>query len=105
MRAVSADDDLAKLPVEVAEAAHVDPNGEVWWQADDAEQAVNALADAGLIILGLDLRDYEDDGRFFEVAWSSFEPTGSDDVERAREAALAALARPDRTGNAVLITW
>jgi hypothetical protein len=102
---VSAAEDLVKLPADVAESAHVDTNGEVWWQGQDAERAVDALADAGLVILGLDLRDYGGDSRFFETAWSSYGPTGSDDVERARVAALAALARPDRTGNAVLITW
>jgi hypothetical protein len=102
---VSAADDLASLPPDLAESANVDDNGEVWWRSDAAERAVNALADAGRVILGLDLREYDNDGRFFETAWSAFEPTGSNDVERGRSAALAALARPDRTGNAVLITW
>lgn len=102
---MSATDDLAALPSEVAQAAHVDDNGEVWWRAEDAERAVNALADAGLIVLGLDLREYDGDGRFSEIAWSDYRPTGSDDVERGRTAALTALSRADRTGNAVLITW
>jgi hypothetical protein len=102
---VLARDALALLPADVAESAHVDASGEMWWFSEDAERAVNALADAGLVILGLDLRDYDDEGRFFEVAWSAFQPTGSDDVEEGRAAALAALSRPDRTGNAVLVTW
>lgn len=102
---MSADDDLRLLPPGVASAATVDANGEVWWRSADADTAVNALADAGLVILGLDLREYDDDGRFYETAWSAYQPTGSGDVEAARWAALTALARPERTGNAVLITW
>ncbi len=47
-------EDLAALPHEVAESAHVDANGEVWWHSQDAERAVNALADTGHVILGLE---------------------------------------------------
>jgi hypothetical protein len=92
------------LPPYVADAASLDGNGAVWWCSKDAERAVNALAGAGLVILGLDLREY-DDGLFIEAAWSVFEPTGTSDVEAGRSAALPALARPDCFGNAVLITW
>lgn len=60
---------------------------------------------ACLVILGLDLRDYAEDGSFAEVAWSDFRPTGTNDVERSMMAARDALARPDRVGDAVLITW
>jgi hypothetical protein len=102
---VSTTDDLALLPPDVAGSARVDDNGEVWWHSADAERAVNALANAGLVILGLDLREYDAEGRFFETAWSALEPTDANDVELGRSAALAALARPDRFGNAVLITW
>ncbi len=98
-------DDLASLPHEVAAAANVDANGEVWWHAQNAERAINALADTGLVVLGLDLREYDDQGNFFETAWSDYRPSGNNDVEEARTAALAALRRPDRSGNAVLITW
>src|SRR4051812_26236185 len=84
-------DDLASLPDNVAGAAHVDDNGEVWWPSDEAERAVHALANAGHVILGLDLREYDAEGRFYEIAWSTFQPTGDDDVERSRAAALAAL--------------
>jgi hypothetical protein len=97
--------DLDRLPQAVASAATVEPNGEVWWRVADAEAAVNALADAGLVILGLDMREYDEDGQFYEWAWSIYNPTGADDVEAARRSALEALRRPDRTGNAVLITW
>jgi hypothetical protein len=55
---MSAADDLRLLPHGVARTATVDANGEVWWRSGDAETAVNGLADAGLVILGLDLREY-----------------------------------------------
>jgi hypothetical protein len=102
---VSAPDDLALLPTDVAESANVDANGEVWWHTAHAGRAINALADAGLVILGLDMREYDDTGAFVEWAWSDYRPYGRDDVASARSAALAALDKPDRTGNAVLITW
>ena len=35
----------------MAESAHVDANGEVWWLSQDAERAVNALADERHVIL------------------------------------------------------
>ncbi len=44
---------LAALPRDVAGSAHVDAIGEVWWHSQGAERAVNALADAGHVILGL----------------------------------------------------
>jgi hypothetical protein len=51
---VPAIDDLAALPRDVAESAHVDAIGEVWWHSQDVERAVNAHADAGHVILGLE---------------------------------------------------
>jgi hypothetical protein len=42
------------------------------------------------VVLGLDMRDCDDDGTFREIAWSVF--NGMDPIE-AREAALGALAR------------
>jgi len=98
-------DDLRLLPREVVDAATVQENGEVWWPLAHAKAAVNALADAGLVILGLDLREYDDEGRFFEIAWSDYTPTGPGDAEGGRQAAISALSRPDLFGNAVLITW
>lgn len=47
-------------------------NGEVSWPIGEAELAINALADAGVVILGLDVRHVDKDGRTQEVAWSSF---------------------------------
>lgn len=80
-------------------------NGEVMWPAEQAEEAVVALADAGLIVLGLDVRDYSGDGGFVEVAWSSFDPSGEDDAARSRDAALEALRRSPLPGDWVLVTW
>jgi len=81
-------DDLLRLPPLVAEAATVDENGEVWWTAQYGEAAINALADAGFVILGLDLREYDSAGHFIEVAWSDYRHTGLRDVELGRAAAL-----------------
>ncbi len=63
---------------------------------------LNELAMAGRVVLGLDVRDYDDSGAFLEVAWSVYE--GADPVE-AREAALQSLAREELPGEWVLITW
>ncbi|HKE65565.1 MAG TPA: hypothetical protein VKB59_13090 [Micromonosporaceae bacterium] len=89
----------------MAETATVEENGEAWWTAQHGEAAINALADAGFVILGLDLREHDGEGRFVEVAWSDYRPTGTGDVERGRAAALKAWSRRDRFGNAVLISW
>ena len=55
-------------------------------------------------MLGLDLRDYDDDGNVFEAPWSSYD--GADPL-RFRNAAMEALAREDRDqfGDWVLVTW
>jgi len=54
------------------------------------------------VVLGLDMRDYDDDGFFLEIAWSVYR--GVDPVED-REAALSALAREGLPGDWALITW
>jgi hypothetical protein len=54
------------------------------------------------VVLGIDVRDYEEDGSFVEVAWSDY--SGADPVE-AREDALRALARDELPGDWALITW
>jgi hypothetical protein len=46
------------------------------------------LAENGRLVLGLDLRRYDDDGSFYEYAWSSFD---GQNVMAARDAALLAL--------------
>jgi hypothetical protein len=102
---------LNLLPEDVAAAAQVYANGEVSWPINDAERAIHALADAGLLILGLDVRQVDNDERIREVAWSSFNPPSSDDrstaLVAARDAALEALRRPDthEFGDRILITW
>ncbi|CAI9408380.1 hypothetical protein HIDPHFAB_01067 [Nocardioides sp. T2.26MG-1] len=67
-----------------------------------APAVLNELAGAGRVVLGLDIRDYDDDGTFLEVAWSVYD--GADPFE-ARDAALGALAREELPGDWALITW
>jgi hypothetical protein len=96
--------------------ARVDANGEVSWSDAVAAAAIKGLADTGAIVLGLDLRFYDANGRFYEIAWSSFEPVASKpaaaNAANARDAALGRLAKideeplPDDTvERRVLITW
>jgi hypothetical protein len=85
-----------RLPQTIRDSARVESNGEVAWPITDARAAVDALAGAGCVILGLDLRRY-DDG-IMEVPWSDFEPDGASheqEVQDGREAALSALRRPN----------
>jgi hypothetical protein len=96
---------LDLLPEELRRSARIEGNGEVAWSLLDARAAVDALADAGVIVLGLDLRTYGDDGSVAEVAWSVFDPSStSDPVQGGRRSALDALARPDLPGDWVLVT-
>ena len=98
--------DLKCLPSEVQASARTLQNGEVCWPLSHVAEAINALADAGRIVLGLDVRDYPDGDAFVEVSWSRFEPAGRvDDVELAREHALSALLRPDLPGTCFVVTW
>jgi hypothetical protein len=98
--------DLETLPEQVQASARVEANGEVCWPLSHVAEAINALADAHHIVLGLDVRDYDDDGAFVEVAWSVFEPTGrSGDVDAAREHALSALLQPELPGSWFVVTW
>lgn len=95
-------DDLGVLSVELRAQARVDPNGEASWHVRDAPAVLTQLADAGRVVLGLDMRDYDNDGSFIEVAWSVY--PGADPLE-ARDAALDALGRGELPGEWVLITW
>jgi len=108
--------DLQRLPEHVRDAAHVLRNGEVMWRDTDAAAAVEALADAEHVVLGLDVRFYDPDERFVEVAWSVYrlDPTRSHDknVEAARVAALDKIERIDELAlpepgesRFVLVTW
>jgi hypothetical protein len=96
---------LDLLPEALRRSARVESNGEVAWPLPDAGAAIDALADAGVVVLGLDLRRYSDDGLVMEVAWSVFEPASSSDpVQAGRRSALEALRRPDLPGDWVLVT-
>jgi hypothetical protein len=90
-------DDLTRMPGQVRRAARDGGNGEIEWPLPLAGTAIGALAAAGRVILGLDMRDYESEGRFVELAWSVFEPGISvsppEAVESSRAAAMAALDR------------
>ena len=99
------DRDLTQLPASIQDAARVLGNGEVMWCLADAEDAIKALAEANRIVLGLDIRDYQEDGSFVEVAWSGFEPHGADDVSRGCRAALDSLRSRPVPGDWVLVTW
>lgn len=94
--------DLSFLSDDLQNGARCDPNGEVSWPLFQASDAIEALAGSGRLILGLDIRDYQSDGTFIEVPWSSY--TGSD-VEEARVFALSVLNHEDLPGEWVLITW
>ena len=103
--ALVAAEDLADLPETVRLAARVLDNGEVMWPAEQAASAIDALADCRRVVLGLDVRDYAPDGSFFEIAWSSFRPSGDDDVANGHRAALDAMESRPIPGNWVLVTW
>lgn len=89
--------DISFLPEDLRAAARFWSNGEVMWPKALAERVIGEIADSGRIIYGLDVESYADDGTFMEAPWSACEPdrslTHQANVERAREAALAAVAR------------
>jgi len=73
---------------------------------------IEALAAAGRIVLGLDLRRYEPDQSFLEAPWTIFDPSigpHEDLVAAARQVALSALRRADEGEwdqyDWVLVTW
>lgn len=61
-------DDLGVVSPELRGRARRDANGEVAWHVEDAPSALGELAQAGRVVLGLDVRDYDHDGSFLEVA-------------------------------------
>ena len=85
-------DDLGALSDQLRATARVDVNGEVSWSVRDAPAVFSELASAGRVVLGLDVRDYADDGTFLEVAWSVYNGA---DATVARDAALGALERDE----------
>jgi len=109
-------DDLALLPGDVRARARIDPNGEVSWPISEASHAISCLADAGFVILGLDVRWYDDQGHIHENAWSALSNADYDQglasgkaalIELGRDQALQALARERiwEFGNWILVTW
>ena len=86
------------------------------WPRDEIERVINALADQGIVVLGLDLRSDGDGstppGLATEVPWSAYRrdpSSGVAEVEDARRQALQALRRPDLADpdeyRWVLVTW
>lgn len=94
--------DLSFLSEDLQRGARCDPNGEVSWPISQASAAIEAIANSGRLVLGLDIRDDQSDGTFLEVPWSSY--TGSD-VEEARRFALSVLSSSDFPGAWILVTW
>jgi len=92
------DRDLSALANDLQAAARVDPNGEVSWPDATAAAAIKGLAESGAIVLGLDLRYYDANDTFYEIAWSSFEPDASKPADANAADAREALSsqRPQR---------
>jgi hypothetical protein len=105
--------DLSGLSPAVRDEARIDANGETSWPLRSAAAAINELSASGHLILGTDLRDYDPDGRFVEVAWSAYRgsaPLGAADIQPARTEALLALERASREAAGwrdawMLVTW
>jgi hypothetical protein len=102
---VSTEEDLALLPGEVGTAAKVLDVGEAEWPPRLARRAINALADAGLVLRGLDYQRYDVSGLVVESdPITLYEPDGRDDVERSRQRLLEGLACL-RAGDMPVIVW
>jgi hypothetical protein len=104
--------DLTQLSDRLRDAVRIDANTEVSWPLGLAAQAIDELAASGCVLLGLDLRDYDDDGNFVEVAWSAHLGGGSgrEEIETARVEALAGVRRAlveasNWNDPWVLVTW
>jgi hypothetical protein len=110
-------DDLSLLPEDVRARARIAANGEVSWPIADAGTAIESLADAGLVILGIDVQRYDDQGHTWETAWSDFSTTDcygqaqvgdrSALIEASRLHALHALARDETAdfGDWIRVSW
>jgi hypothetical protein len=99
---------LGRLPEELRASAHVFANGEVAWSNEHACSAINALANAGLRVLGLDARTMYPDGGVMETpvsAWTATDAPREDQVEQCRAQALEALPAAIDQGTHALITW
>lgn len=95
-------DDLDVLTRDLRSRVRASPNGEVSWHVSDALRVLEQLADAGRVVHGLDIRDYDSQGRFIETAFSTY---AGDDPIAARDSALYALSQGDLPGEWVLIGW
>jgi hypothetical protein len=104
--------DVASLPHRLQASARIDANGEVSWPLDKVRDAISELAKSGHVVLGLDMRDYDAEGLFIEVAWSVYGGNAqmtAADIEPARVNALDAVNRAVDFGGWreawVLISW
>jgi hypothetical protein len=99
-----------------AAARYTNGGREVMWPRGCAKDVVNAMADHGRVVLGLDLRSDGDGvtppGLATEIPWSAYQGDASaatDPVETARTQALTALDRSKlrefETYPWILITW
>jgi len=100
--------DLTRLSSRIREAAIVNPNGEVRWPAEIAFEAINELADAGSVILGLDIWP-DEVGELTEAPLSAYSGGATEaDIEPARLHAIEALRRVPGFGWSnprILVTW
>jgi hypothetical protein len=101
---------LSALSHHIRAAAVVLDNGEVMWTFAVATEAIDDLARHGRVLLGVDVRERDEQGLVTEVPISCFEPCGGDvDVERSRLEARAAVSRAEAVTGwqrpMVLLTW
>jgi hypothetical protein len=80
------------------------------WRRADAAAVIKGLAAAEKVVLGLDVRRYLPDGRFYEVAWSALPREHGNDPGAACATTLAALDGLDHDNDLdgyewVLVTW
>ena len=110
--------DLSFLSADLRRAARLTDNGtEIMWPRERVEEVINALADHGIVVLGLDLRSDGGDGvtppgLATEVPWIAYEPKASGrsgQIEAARTQALDALSRTELADFAdypwALVSW
>jgi hypothetical protein len=110
-------DNLSSLPEDVRARARIAANGEVSWPIAEAGTAIDSLAGAGLVILGIDVQRYDDQGHTWETAWSDFSTTDryrqtevgdrSALIEASRLHARQALARDETAefGDWIRVSW
>lgn len=64
--------DLERMPADLRRSVRLTNNDRVvMWPRAEAAKAIEALAEAGKVVLGLDVRRYLADGTFYETAWSA----------------------------------